>query len=125
MRCDGSRPCQRCARNDAECQYFDAVKDVNILRIERLEAEVEDLKAAMNHVQMSEQRAGDTATLPQHSPAITVPTGYETGVHGSPHDRRSVAGSTSEPFWKQPSMNTNAVEAGLVTLAQATFWFQR
>ncbi|OAG04246.1 uncharacterized protein CC84DRAFT_1249991 [Paraphaeosphaeria sporulosa] len=102
VRCDGGRPCQRCTRNDTECQYFDAVRDGNELRIERLEAEVEDLKAAMHIVHMSEHCASNT----------------------SPHDHRSVAGSASEPQWKSPSMKANAVQAGLVTWTQATCWYQ-
>jgi hypothetical protein len=44
VRCDGNRPCQRCDRNSATCQYFDAVKDENVLRIERLEKEVAALR---------------------------------------------------------------------------------
>ncbi|RMZ67859.1 FAD-binding domain [Pyrenophora seminiperda CCB06] len=55
VRCDGNRPCQRCDRNGAACQYFDAVKDENVLRIEKLEAEVAILRDQMQmptrHVQ--------------------------------------------------------------------------
>lgn len=112
-------------RNDSECQYFDAVRDGNELRIERLEAEVEDLKAAMHIAHMSEHHPASTATLPLQSPSIGVPVGYGHEVHGSPHDHRSVAGSTSEAQWKHPSMKANAVQAGLVTWAQATCWYER
>lgn len=44
VRCDGKRPCQRCERNSASCQYFDAVKDENVLRIEKLEADMAALR---------------------------------------------------------------------------------
>lgn len=47
VRCDGNRPCQRCDRNGASCQYFDAVKDENVLRIERLENEMAALREHM------------------------------------------------------------------------------
>ncbi|KAF2650537.1 C6 zinc finger domain-containing protein [Lophiostoma macrostomum CBS 122681] len=40
VRCDGNRPCQRCERNDAVCQYSDIAKDEAAARIEKLETEV-------------------------------------------------------------------------------------
>lgn len=52
VRCDGNRPCQRCDRNDVACQYFDAVKDENVLRIERLEAEMAALRQQLSTRQM-------------------------------------------------------------------------
>ena len=53
VRCDGNRPCQRCDRNSASCEYFDAVKDENVLRIEKLEAEMAALREQLGarHVQ--------------------------------------------------------------------------
>lgn len=125
MRCDGARPCQRCARNDTDCRYFDAVRDGNELRIERLEAEIEDLKAALHVTQMSEHSAANALAMPQQSPSVAAPVGYGSEMHESPHDHRSVVGSVGEPQWKQPSMEANAVQAGLVTWAQATCWYQR
>ncbi|KAF1976265.1 hypothetical protein BU23DRAFT_578644 [Bimuria novae-zelandiae CBS 107.79] len=104
VRCDGARPCQRCARNDADCQYYDAVKDINVLRIEKLEAEVEDLKAGLHFVQTSEQ-SPSSVSLPQHSPSIVPP---------------SLSASSVDP----PSMNTNAVQAGVVTWEQAVLWYR-
>jgi len=47
VRCDGNRPCQRCERNSATCQYYDAVKDENVLRIEKLEEEVMQIREYM------------------------------------------------------------------------------
>ena len=86
--------------------------------------EVEDLKATLRMVQMAEQ-AASTAALPQHTPSGLLPGTSESMVHGSPHEHLSVAGSTSEPFWKHPSMNSNALQAGIVTWEQAVFWYQR
>ncbi|KAF1937038.1 hypothetical protein EJ02DRAFT_386375 [Clathrospora elynae] len=50
VKCDGNRPCQRCERNgvSATCQYFDAVKDENTLRIEKLEVEVVALREKLS-----------------------------------------------------------------------------
>jgi hypothetical protein len=50
VRCDGKRPCQRCDRNDAVCQYHEVVRDENVMRIERLEAEVASLRHEMNNI---------------------------------------------------------------------------
>lgn len=50
VRCDGKSPCQRCERNDTVCQYHDAARDDNILRIDKLEAEVAALRHEMNHL---------------------------------------------------------------------------
>jgi hypothetical protein len=49
VRCDGKRPCQRCERNSAACQYYDTVRDDSTLRIEKLEAEVATLRHEMNN----------------------------------------------------------------------------
>jgi len=45
VRCDGNKPCQRCARSRAECLYPHVIKDPTTERIEKLEAEVRMLKA--------------------------------------------------------------------------------
>ena len=50
VRCDGSRPCQRCDRNDAVCIYHDVVKDENVLRIEKLEAEMIAMRQRLDHI---------------------------------------------------------------------------
>ena len=95
------------------------------MRLERLEADVDDLKAALQIVHMSGQAASTTSSiLPHTSPSVILPAESEAGVHGSPHDR-SVVGPASERLWKQPSMNGNAVDAGLITWEQATFWYRR
>jgi hypothetical protein len=49
VRCNGNRPCQRCDQNEALCVYHDAVKDENVLRIERLEAEMGALREQLEH----------------------------------------------------------------------------
>lgn len=95
-----------------------------MLRIERLEEEVAELRAALQMVQTSEVSVR-TALVSHHSPSIAHHTVNDTAIHGSPIDHRSVAGSTSSALWQQPSMNNNAVESGLVSWDQAVFWFQR
>jgi hypothetical protein len=50
VRCDGKRPCQRCEKNDAVCQYHGGVRDENVLRIEKLETEVAELRNAMDTI---------------------------------------------------------------------------
>jgi hypothetical protein len=53
VRCDGNRPCQRCDRNGTSCQYHDAVKDENVLRIEKLEGEVAMIR---EHMRIQQRR---------------------------------------------------------------------
>jgi hypothetical protein len=98
VRCDGKRPCQRCGRNDAVCEYHDAVRDEpGTLRIERLEAEVAALRYEMNH-RGSGQMAARTeqASTPMSSGGIG-----------------------------ERAATPNAVNAGLITWEQAALWFQR
>ncbi|KAF1960866.1 C6 zinc finger domain-containing protein [Byssothecium circinans] len=72
VRCDGQRPCQRCEKNGAECEYFDTVKDANVLRIERLEKEVENLKSALTTYRspMSDEFASVSPALPNQLGAL-------------------------------------------------------
>ncbi|KAF1833505.1 hypothetical protein BDW02DRAFT_589605 [Decorospora gaudefroyi] len=99
VRCDGNHPCQRCDRNDAVCQYHDTVKDENVLRIERLEAQV----AALND-QLTHRDSRNSRTPMGHASATTVSM--------TPHSlsERNVAPS--------------AVDAGFITWDQAERWFQ-
>lgn len=71
VRCDGNRPCQRCDRNGATCQYFDAVKDENVLRIERLENEMAALREHMRiqrHQDKSVRRPEDYTWIKEANP---------------------------------------------------------
>lgn len=95
-----------------------------MIRIEKLEAEVEDLKATLRMVQMAEQ-ATSTIALSQHTTSGLLAGTSEPVVHRSPNERQSVTGSTGEPFWKLPSMNSNALQAGIVTWEQTVIWYQR
>ncbi|EMD85681.1 hypothetical protein COCC4DRAFT_180743 [Bipolaris maydis ATCC 48331] len=101
VRCDGNRPCQRCERNSASCQYFDAVKDENVLRIEKLEADM----AALRELLGTKETPGPRTSSHMDNASVTVaeitprsPTGH------------SAIGS--------------AVDAGFITWDQATLWYQ-
>ena len=124
MRCDGGRPCQRCTRNDSECKYSDTVKDVNVLRIEKLEEEVEDLRAALHVVQTSRQGTHN-ASVPATSPNLTVRTTSDYVMHQSSQDDRSAVVSNNRTISGQPNAKDNAVESGLVSWEQAVFWYRR
>jgi hypothetical protein len=79
VRCDGKRPCQRCERNDAVCQYHEAIRDESILRIEKLEAEVATLRHEMNNNlhQQSAPAAISTARFNEHR---ISPNAIDAGV---------------------------------------------
>lgn len=96
VRCDGNRPCQRCERINASCDYFDAVKDENLLRIEKLEREMQDLRQQLENYQSRSTPSSSLTPLNPYHP----PSGHGAAL-------------------------TNAVEAGLTTWEQATTWFQR
>ena len=86
VRCDGNRPCQRCDRNSTTCQYHDAVKDENVLRIEKLEEEMTMIrehmrvqqgrdKSVSRHLQISQaglhlsQLEAQQTSAPLHGPS--------------------------------------------------------
>lgn len=66
VRCDGNRPCQRCERNSASCQYFDAVKDENVLRIEKLEADVAALREQLGARDLPVSKSRVSASAGMH-----------------------------------------------------------
>ncbi|CAA9963374.1 C6 zinc finger domain containing protein [Pyrenophora teres f. maculata] len=103
VRCDGHRPCQRCDRNGSACQYYDAVKDENVLRIEKLEAEVAILR--------------DQMQMPTRQ--------LQCRNHSSPMENSNVSVAEVTPR-SQPEriVAASAVDAGFVTWEQATHWFQ-
>ena len=98
VRCDGKRPCHRCERNDAICQYHDAVRhdDEGTLRIDRLEAAV----AALRHEMSQFEGPQEAAPLRIHVPMSSGRSGERTAC-------------------------SNAVDVGLFTWSQATLWFSR
>jgi hypothetical protein len=96
VKCDGKRPCQRCVRNETSCQYHDAAKDENTQRIERLEAEIELLRA-----QVDDTRGAVSAAEPMHTR------------------------TTSLDAIRNCTRRCNIIEAGLVSWEQASFWFRR
>lgn len=101
VRCDGNRPCQRCERNSASCQYFDAVKDENVLRIEKLEADM----AALRELLGTRETPGPRTSLHMDNASVTV-------AEITP---RSPAGH---------SAIGSAVDAGFITWDQAAHWYQ-
>lgn len=97
---------------------------MNVLRIEKLEEEVEDLRAALHVVRMSGQ-AAHNASVPQTSPTITIRTTSDSVMHGSPQDDRSAVVANNGGLWRQTNVKSNAVESGLVSWEQAVFWYGR
>jgi methylphosphotriester-DNA--protein-cysteine methyltransferase len=96
VRCDGKRPCGRCETNNVQCHYHDVVKDENLLRIEKLEA---DLAALRDEIHTANNHQHDTIA---GSSSVTT-------LSAQPRQRHSM-----------PS----AVDTGLITWDQATLWFQ-
>ena len=106
VRCDGRQPCARCDRNDAACQYRShdvAIPDpvTSIVRIERLEAEVEHLKSLLHDL------------TPQRDPHLPA-TGFRTQ-----HDVPETRGLMNT----RPHLEANAVEKGVVSHDDAFAWF--
>jgi hypothetical protein len=96
VKCDGKRPCQRCLRNETPCQYHDSVRDDNTQRIEKLEAEIQSLRA-----QVSNTNGATGATERMHTQTT------------SPNEVRG------------GSRRCNVIDAGLASWEQASFWFRR
>lgn len=137
VRCDGRRPCQRCARNEASCIYHDAAKDPNVLRIERLEAEVVALKKGLEEAAVRSWNEVPNSRTPisAHSTADTGPSvrsNTSIGVAAVPVPGTYAASlsNVSHGLASSHVMNTsgttcNVIEQGLVTWDQASFWFRR
>ncbi|KAH7067736.1 hypothetical protein FB567DRAFT_541604 [Paraphoma chrysanthemicola] len=96
VRCDGKRPCQRCERNDADCQYSETARDETVLRIEKLEAEIVTLRQEVSVL------GGNLKTAP--------PMRNNT--------------STSLSQFVESTIRPNAVDSGLITWEQAELWFR-
>jgi uncharacterized Zn finger protein (UPF0148 family) len=79
VRCDGKRPCQRCERNDAVCQYHEAVRDESILRIEKLEAEVAILRHEMNN-NIHQQSASAAISTSRFNENRILPNAVDAGL---------------------------------------------
>ncbi|OCL09622.1 hypothetical protein AOQ84DRAFT_403939 [Glonium stellatum] len=95
VKCDGNRPCARCAHNSAGCVYHEVIKDPTTERIEALEAEIRALKSELE------------------------------GVRGSIDRNSCVsAQDVSSSFQCRIECVPNAVQKGLVTEQQASSWFQ-
>lgn len=95
VRCDGSRPCDRCNRNGTPCIYHDAANDEIKVRVERLEREVAALRGR-----------------PNESPPSATP--IETIMH-----------PVTRIHMRERSAVSSSVDAGIITHDQATLWFQR
>lgn len=104
VRCDGNRPCERCTRNGVECAYHVTARDENGERLERLEAEVTELR---DEVQ---------------------------GLRGSGFVGRESQGRGDGGSGRVPGPDGNArsraqgglrsvVDAGIVTSEQARLWY--
>ncbi|KAF2118088.1 hypothetical protein BDV96DRAFT_569214 [Lophiotrema nucula] len=130
VKCDGVRPsCQRCLRNDVQCEYYEGVKDPIVLRIEGLEAEVHAISSEMDdirtHVSNLEVDRSDSSatglttsralTLLDPLPPITAPAtaAFEASSSHSLHILRD-----------QMLVGDHAVGKGLITWDQAALWFQ-
>lgn len=51
VKCDGNRPCRRCANSNTDCIYPEVYKDPTTEKLESLEREVLSLKSRMENVQ--------------------------------------------------------------------------
>ncbi|KAF2015165.1 hypothetical protein BU24DRAFT_442242 [Aaosphaeria arxii CBS 175.79] len=137
VRCDGSRPCQRCARNNTDCVYYDGAKDPTLMRVEKLEAEVNALKTGLeeaidvsrrellprtpisSHTNVSPEGG---STLQPNLPVGTITnqafSGYAVSLPNLAH------GLPSTLVMNATGTTCNAVEKGLISWEQASFWYQ-
>ncbi|KAH7379428.1 hypothetical protein DE146DRAFT_794064 [Phaeosphaeria sp. MPI-PUGE-AT-0046c] len=80
VRCDGKQPCQRCDRNSAACRYHDAVRDETVMRIEKLEAEVDALRNEMDDMSIQRDFAPPLTSSVSLSNRATSSNAIETGI---------------------------------------------
>jgi len=127
VRCDGRRPCQRCERNDAVCVFHGAVKDPNMLRIEKLEQEVAVLRTCST--QTAHRSSKSCAVLHTPSPngdnseqsRTTIPTEQLAQSHPILAPENSVQ---TTPWQRmRHDLVSSAVGAGLITHEQAMRWY--
>lgn len=141
VKCDGKRPaCQRCIRNESDCQYHDAAKDSTVLRIEHLEGEVAALRTGLQGVTQGIAHTSAQHESPQtltsahstrgnarsFSPSRTIPPPHEPigeyrrqGIHLMSTQVRT--GDDTMPS----KATSNFIEKGLIDWEQASFWFRR
>jgi hypothetical protein len=103
VRCDGRQPCARCDRNDADCQYHAAGKDLNTIRIEKLEAEVTQLRIQLDNVDLQ----------------VTTNSSSDTTQSSTGRNLIQPSSSTNT----QTRIGTNAVIKGIVAYDDAFAWF--
>lgn len=141
VKCDGKRPaCQRCIRNETECQYHDAVKDSTVLRIEHLEGEVAALRTGL---QDATRRIAHPSA--QHASPQTLTSAHSTGGNAHIFSPGGTIAPLHEPIneyrrqrahllstqvragdYPMSSKSTsNFIEKGLIDWEQASFWFRR
>lgn len=132
VRCIGQRPCERCTRNDADCQYFDLAEHANFSRVERLEAELSALKASLGAVERN--HVGRIEPLPAPLSTPSTASGPPDPVGGTSPAQMFGYGSSlpalangmlASQTLVPPSTAASAVEKGLINWEQAAFWFQR
>ncbi|KAF2194414.1 hypothetical protein K469DRAFT_650191 [Zopfia rhizophila CBS 207.26] len=114
VKCDGSRPCQRCTRSNVHCQYHDGVKDATALRLDRLEAEVLAVKASLD------ASTGSNSFPPYPSIIPLGRSNHSTWNSLAP----SMPPLAPKSLFSSHVSKCNAAENGLVTWQQASFWFQ-
>ncbi|KAF2702978.1 hypothetical protein K504DRAFT_485987 [Pleomassaria siparia CBS 279.74] len=138
VKCDGQRPaCQRCIKNEAHCQYHDAVKDPTTLRIENLEEEVNILRAGLDAMKgtipMIGQAGSPGTTLSAQSttanfafaPSHTSLATPEANVFATPiTSMRPLPQSLTSSHIVPSRTICTAVENGLITWNQASVWFR-
>ncbi|KAF2733372.1 hypothetical protein EJ04DRAFT_273524 [Polyplosphaeria fusca] len=116
VKCDGERPCQRCTRNQARCEYYDTVKDPTVLRIEALEAEVVAVKAGLENF-----RGQSIGSVSIPSPQTSVSAPSLVTARSAP---TAAACTSARVTATTAAASENAVQKGLITIDQASFWFR-
>jgi hypothetical protein len=154
VRCDGNKPCTRCARIKSECFYVDIIKDPVTQRMEALEAEIRSLKSDQERRRNNSSSAGSGISIP--TSAVDSGSGRlvaQNGMHMEFHEDRAGmsamqsadvnqgnSGSISHPsmvgseeldarsrwsmFQWSSPSTLNAVQRGIVSEHQAFVWFQ-
>lgn len=109
VKCDGNKPCTRCATGDIQCVYPDVYKDPTTERLESLEREVLSLKSQLKAIQSQ-----TSATSPGSCKESWGPTTVRisTGAVGNPIAIPSIRGTRTTLPIQDESMSPESFSLG-------------
>lgn len=151
VKCDGDRPCKRCANINAECTYHEVTVDPMVERMAALESQLQSLQSKIDQLENPNQSSGvvdavfpdvSRDTIPTNGKILGLPTlqsqtegslqtldaisSGSLSVIGTQYELQGAAvrnGKAWRTFRRRDWIIPNAVEKGIVTEEQAQTWF--